>query len=398
MTDDPTPDGETALTIRLRVDDTLEPRWTVTKGANDEGRPIGWKDRAALQLFRVGENPNSHLRWGRGSALAALTADEDEVDSTLVDAYRHAREAAFAAPHVMLNEAAAAAYDHAVAFGVPAGPGFQPGLVPDAIGGPTRLALHQNQIPLMSSGLGTRRLVALALQRAGVAGSSILLVDEVEHGLEPSGCCTYCSRCERRLRKITGFKGWTDRPHDPRSRRDCGVARRRAHVVRAAGGVTTIQRITDAFADLAETDPQAIARAGAAALLARRVIVAEGRTEIGYFRAMARCEGREGSTGRSPRYDDYGRRRATSPWSRDRGSLHSATRQHCSLIRTHHFIRQRQLLPPPAQELSGGMKECRSRSVSRVISLRRDCSDSSNSRSSVRRPASGVGCDSSTVP
>ena len=185
MTDDPTPDGMTALTVRLRIDDTLEPRWTVTKGADDEGKTIGWRDRAALQLFRVGENPNNHLRWGRGSALAALVAEEDEVDSTLVDAYRHAREAAFAAPHEMLNAAAASAYEHAVAFGIFAGPEFQPGLDPGAIGGATRLTLHQEEIPLMNSGLGTRRLVALALQRAGIAGSSILLVDEVEHGLEP---------------------------------------------------------------------------------------------------------------------------------------------------------------------------------------------------------------------
>ena len=289
LTDDPVPDGTVALTIRLRVDDTLEPRWTVTKGASDEGKPIGWKDRAALQLFRVGENPNNHLRWGRGSALAALMADEDEVDSTLVDAYRQAREAAFAAPHEMLNAAAASAYEHAVAFGISAGPEFRPGLDPAAIGGATRLTLHQDEIPLVNSGLGTRRLVALALQRAGVAGSSILLVDEVEHGLEPFRLLHLLQSLREATEGSNGVPGvaqvlLTTHAADV-------VAELRAdelHVVRAADGVTVIQRLTDAFADPIEIDPQAIARAGAAALLARRVIVAEGRTEVGYFRAMAR--------------------------------------------------------------------------------------------------------------
>ena len=52
-------------------------------------------------------------------------------------------------------------------------------------------------------------------------------------------------------------------------------------------GITSIKRVPDAFTDADGIDPQAITRAGAAALLARRVIVAEGRTEVGYLRAMA---------------------------------------------------------------------------------------------------------------
>ena len=61
LSDDPDPAGNAALTVRLIVDDALEPRWTVTKQANDEGRVIGWKDRAALQLFRIDDNINAHL-------------------------------------------------------------------------------------------------------------------------------------------------------------------------------------------------------------------------------------------------------------------------------------------------------------------------------------------------
>ena len=286
LSDDPDPDDDAALTVRLRVDDDLEPQWTVTKEANDEGRVIGWKDRAS-QVFRIDESINTHLAWGRGSALAALTAEDDEIDSTLTAASRQAREAASAAPHEKLNAAAETAYELAVALGVPSGSPFQPGLDAGAMGSAARLSLHQGTVPLSYAGLGTKRLVALALQRASISGGSVVLVDEIEHGLEPH-------RLLHLLRSLREAIEGDDAPglgqvflttHSAET-----VAELRAdelHVVRSEDGITTIQRVPDAFTDADEIDPQAIARAGAAALLARRIIVAEGRTEIGYLRAMA---------------------------------------------------------------------------------------------------------------
>ena len=287
LSDDPCKDDDAALTVRLRVDDDLEPHWTVTKEANDEGRAIGWKDRAALQVFRVDDSIDTHLAWGRGSALAALTADDDEIDSTLTAASRKAREAAFAAPHEKLNAAAETAYEHAVALGVQSGSPFQPGLDAGAMGSPARLSLHQGTVPLSYSGLGTKRLVALALQRANISGGSVVLVDEIEHGLEP----------HRLLHLLRSLREGIEGDEHPglgqvflTTHSAEAVAELRAdelHVVRSEDGSTGIQRVPDAFTDADEIDPQAITRAGAAALLARRVIVAEGRTEIGYLRAMA---------------------------------------------------------------------------------------------------------------
>ena len=288
LSDDPDPAGCAALTIRLTVDDALEPRWIVTKQANDEGKVIGWKDRAALQLFRIDDNINAHLAWGRGSALAALTADDDEIDSTLTAAYRDARDASFNAPHEKLDTAAEAAYEHAIAFGVPSGPQFRPGLDARAMSGAASLALHQGKIPLTYSGLGTKRLVALAVQRARISGSSVVLVDEVEHGLEPHRLLHLLQSLRGATTAAEGTPGLgqvilTTHSADV-------VAELKAdelHVVRSVDGHTTIQRVPDAFDDSDGIDPQALTRAGAGALLAQRVIVAEGRTEIGYMRAMA---------------------------------------------------------------------------------------------------------------
>ena len=288
VTDDPDAASDAALTIRLRVDDALDPSWTVTKESVSEDRFIGWRDRAALQLFRVDDNVNSHLAWGRGSALAALTAEQDEVDTTLTAAHRQARDAAFAAPHDQLNTAAAAAYEHAISLGVPAGPVFRPGLDARAMMGAARLVLHQDNVPLSSAGLGTRRLVALALQRAKIAGGSVVLVDDVESGLEP----------HRLLHLLQSLRAAVTDSAEPgglgqillTTHSADAVAELQAeelHIVRSVDGLTTVRRVPDAFADIEDIDPQAVTRAGAAALLARRIIVTEGRTEIGYLRAMA---------------------------------------------------------------------------------------------------------------
>ena len=260
----------------------------MTKLSNDEGRVIGWKDRAALQLFRIDDSINTHLAWGRGSALAALTAKDNEVDSTLNAAHRQARDAAFDAPHEKLNTAASAAYEQAVALGVPAGPPFRPGLDASPASGAARLTLHQDKVPLSYAGLGTKRLVAVALQRAGLSGNSVVLIDEVEHGLEPHRLLLLLQSLREAVTKADAEPGLGQvflTTHSP-----VAVAELKAdelHVVRSEEGVTTIQRVPDAFTDTDGIDPQAVTRAGASALLARRVIVAEGRTEVGYLRAMA---------------------------------------------------------------------------------------------------------------
>ena len=287
LLDDPVPASDAALTIELSVDEALEPRWTVTK-PGVEAKFISWRDRAAFQMFRIDDSINTHLAWGRGSALAALTAKDHEVETTLTAAHRQARDAAFDAPHEKLREAAEIAYAHAVSLGGSTGPPFRPGLEASGMMGAAKLALHQENVPLSNSGLGTRRLVALALQRAGISQGSVVLIDEVEHGLEPHRLLHLLQSLSEAVTKIDEDSGLGQiflTTHSADAVAELKVDE--LHIVRSKDGHTTVQRVPDAFSDADEIDPQAVTRAGAAALLARRVIVTEGRTEVGYLRAMA---------------------------------------------------------------------------------------------------------------
>jgi hypothetical protein len=108
-----------------------------------------------------------------------------------------------------------------------------------------------------------------------VQSGSILLVDEVEHGLEPH-------RLRHLLRQLqtapgaTGQVFLTTHSEIPLEEFDA----QHLHVVRSDAGATTVQQVGDAL--------QAIARSNPEALLARRVLVCEGKTEIGVCNAL--CE------------------------------------------------------------------------------------------------------------
>ena len=190
-------------------------------------------------------------------------------------------------PHEKLNAAAKTAYEYAVALGVTSESTYQPGLDAGAIGTAARLSLHQERVPLSYAGLGTKRLVALAIQRASISGGSVVLVDEIEHGLEPHRLLHLLQSLGEMVESggtpVLGQVFMTTHSAEAVAE----LSADELHIVRSEDGITRVERVPDAFADADTIDPQAITRAGAAALLARRVIVAEGRTEIGYLRAMA---------------------------------------------------------------------------------------------------------------
>lgn len=181
--DDPADDDEDVLTIRLSVDSGLEPQWTVIKDSLPEPRPISWRDREQLCVAVLGDDVERNLTWSRGSALARLT-DAQSSGQVIAVANRRAREAVREMKLDEWQQIADQAKGKAKEYGVPVND-LQPGLDVRAIRfGQGVLSLYDGPIPLQSFGLGSRRLAALAVQEAGIGKSSIVLVDEVEHGLE----------------------------------------------------------------------------------------------------------------------------------------------------------------------------------------------------------------------
>ncbi len=275
---DPLDIAEECLVVRLTVTPELDPTWEIVRPGSDDARQITATQRRQLGFFRLGERPDFHLRWARGSALQGLTDGNGDASAVILGAYREARRAVFDAESNPLHTAAAAAQKSASDFGAAAFGTLRPGLEPSSSASSHSLILHDGEVPLSSFGLGTRRLTSLSIQDQAMAGGSIIAIDEVEHGLEPHRL----AQTLRHLKKRTdaGKLQVIMTTHSP-----IAVAALSAVdlvVVHAdAAGKTTCQAVS---ADL--DNVQGTLRSAPDALLGRRIMVGEGSTEVGFLRGL----------------------------------------------------------------------------------------------------------------
>jgi putative ATP-dependent endonuclease of OLD family len=263
-------DHEPTITLRVGVDESLEATWRVVTGADREGRLIGARDRAVLGVAQVGVNPDRQFTWARGSALGRMTGDG--VVAIIAEAQQAFRTAADSVDLQALEAAVGVARAAGVRMGA--------GRVADSFARidvprltSTLLALREAGIPVAAAGLGSRRLLALGIELAGTATGGIVCLDELESGLEPHRVRHLIQALISATEGGQGQVLFTS--HSPTVIEELGA--RYLHAVRNDGGDVTITAVPG------ELTP--VARANAAALLSRRVIVAEGKTEIGLLRA-----------------------------------------------------------------------------------------------------------------
>lgn len=278
LTEEPEDGTEPCVMVQLKVTDTLEPVWTVVRpGHEDEGGTIGVGARSDFGLFRVDEHAATHLRWGRGSALVRLTVKDRGAEAAVISAHRAARQAVFDAEESALHAAAAEVASAAAQIGGAAFTGLRPGLDPTGSSTTHALLLHEEEIPLTGYGLGTRRLISLAIQEKAFTSGEILLIDEVEYGLEPHRLHHLLRHLKARIESDKGQVILTTHAPLAVEALDAGDI----SVVRSADGRTTVQAVP---ADLNEM--QGALRAGPSAVLGSRVVVCEGKTEMGVVRRL----------------------------------------------------------------------------------------------------------------
>ncbi len=289
--DEPEEGDEEVLTVSLSVDSSLEPSWEVVTDRHPEGAKINAREREKLGAVRLGPPFERHLSWAKGSMLARLGGDQDEHAEMLADANRRARNAVDKSKLPKLSATAQVVAQLASSFGVKPRLSFVPALDPGANAvGAGGLALHDGPVPLRRAGLGTRRLVALAMQRHVAREGGVILVDELENALEPY-------RVRRLTRELLApsvlgdIEADEEEPSGPRDRK--GVVLMTSHspivlaelearhlcIVRTtAEGVTTILPLGDSLQPLLRDHPEAF--------LSRKVIVCEGKTELGLLKGL----------------------------------------------------------------------------------------------------------------
>ncbi len=279
--DEPDTGLETVLTHRLCVEADHEPSWALYSdraAQQDQSRGLVWADRSAIAPTRLGAYADHNLSWGRASILNKVSDETIAASAALAELARSARDAFGQQAEAGLPKALKVVQSTAAKLGVPVGDAVKAMLDAQSVsfsGG--TIALHdETGVPLKVLGLGSKRLLVAGLQRAAASSSPIVLVDEIEHGLEP-----------HRIIRLLGELGAKEaKPplqvfmttHSPVAVRELDAAQ--LHLLRTSD--------TDHFAYPAVSagDVQGTIRMFPEALLARSIIVCEGATEHGLLRGL----------------------------------------------------------------------------------------------------------------
>lgn len=263
---------EPCLAVRLTVDESLEPQWEVVR-ADGDARAITSSQRREFSTFRVDDRTDAQLRWTRTSALGRMSVKDGAVRGALAAAERAAREALNNHDSAALTELLTEVQNHANEVGSSDFQAIRAGLDASRSGAGANLALYEDVVPLMAYGLGSRRLVSLAVQQMGAGDRAIAVIDELESGLEPH-------RAVRLLNYLDNhsYSQVFVTTHSPVVVEQAPIES--LSVVQTTAGELTITSLGGSGEVM-----KALRRAAPSSLLARKVVIGEGKTEHGVLAA-----------------------------------------------------------------------------------------------------------------
>ncbi|SDW33620.1 ATP-dependent nuclease [Nitrosomonas communis] len=272
-----------ALTIKLIVDEFLEPEWiVVTNRRTKEGISISGADRAFLNCFMVSDYIDRHFSWNKGNPLYALLKSTeqkttDNEKNVIIQSLREAKKGIDINGFDNLYEATDLIKAQALELGLDISDckttlDFKELSIKD-----TRISLHEDLIPFRQKGKGSKRLASLAIQSALVRNGGIMLVDEIEQGLEPD-------RIKQVVRSLMQHHAGQIiiTTHSREAISELGTK----PLLFLLKDKETNEIQTRLFVHLTNDSLQKTVRACPEAFFAKKVIVCEGATEVGICRAM----------------------------------------------------------------------------------------------------------------
>jgi putative ATP-dependent endonuclease of OLD family len=285
--DEPEHGLETVLTVNLAVGSDLEPSWTLLSeraAAQELSRNLSWGDRVRLAPTRIGVMADYHLGWGRASVLNRISEERADASAALAKAAREARQSFGSNAQDQLGETLRIVGETAAELGIDVGGNIRAMLDVHSVsfsGG--TIALHNDDgVPLRGLGTGSTRLLIAGLQRKAAPRSSVLLMDEAEHGLEP----------HRIIRLLHSLGSKESQPplqvfmttHSPVVLRELSGAQ--LFVVRASENSHDVSLVGT------DNAVQGTIRLFPEAFLAPKVLVGEGASEVGLVRGLEQysCE------------------------------------------------------------------------------------------------------------
>ena len=183
-------EGIRCIKIRFVVDDSLEPKWYVVSDREIGNKEISSRDREKFKMFSVSDYIDSQFSLCKGSPLSRLlTASSRQSVQSLRKIFAELSREAYQIvsqtdkldnlrDHVSVLKSKANTFglklEDLVALIEFSGSSYSE----------SNISIHHNNIPARLLGKGSKRLLSIAIQMELISEGGIVLIDEVEQGLE----------------------------------------------------------------------------------------------------------------------------------------------------------------------------------------------------------------------
>lgn len=274
MESDEAVDAQEALTVRLTIGRDLEPLWEVVSYNGIDPSIIKATDRGKLNVYMLSDYIERHFSLNKGNPLYSLYKqlnDEplSDNDNLVLDVVREAKEAfdtnigdrfngvidkirvVAEELGITLNEMKAM-LDHR-----------------DIAINENKVSIHENGIPFRLKGKGSKRILSLAIQLALTQPSGIILIDEIEQGLEPD-------RVQHLVNRLSHYADKQIIITTHSSNVIVEIPCTSLFILRK--GASCLQHI--------EGELQGCIRKNPEAFFAKKTLVCEGATEVGFCRSL----------------------------------------------------------------------------------------------------------------
>ena len=183
--------GIKVLKLRLVVDSSLEPKWTIVSDREIGDKTFSHGDRAKLNMFMVSDYVDNHFSYSKGSPLYSalrlkLSKDQKSApEKMLLETARNVYEMIKSSSVLKdFDEATELIKKNAQALGLTLNElktiiEFKSNAYSES-----NLSLHSDDLPFRLRGKGSKRLLSIAIQYGLVEEGGIVLIDELEQGLE----------------------------------------------------------------------------------------------------------------------------------------------------------------------------------------------------------------------
>lgn len=263
-----------SLVIKMTVNADLEPKWTVVPRNKDvEEKQISAADRALIGVNFIGDYTDTQFAYNRQSPLYALTkqclVENQDLERIKVKLLRSMSSNINDEHFEPFNGPLANLKEKAVSLGLSIDELCANIDIKENPYTGNSIALHYNELPYRLQGKGSKRLMSIAIQSELTKAGGIMLVDEIEQGLEPDRIITLV----RILSETNSGQVF--------------ITTHSLNVVleAKANNLFVLNKNAHELCQLrAELD--ACRRSNPQSLFAKKIICCEGKTEYGFIRAI----------------------------------------------------------------------------------------------------------------